>query len=55
VNDEAILFDTASELDEDRATAGAYSNVSTDKLKLLTSTVPGILIVFIISLMVFID
>lgn len=35
-----FFLDTASELDEDRATAGAYSNVSTDKLKLLTSTQP---------------
>lgn len=55
MNDEAILLDTASELDEDTATAGAYSNVSKDKLKLFTSTVPGILIVSIISLMVFMD
>jgi hypothetical protein len=38
VNDEAISLDTVSELDEERATAGAYSNVSTNKLQLLTRT-----------------
>jgi hypothetical protein len=35
---EAISLNTASELDEERATASAYSNVSTNKLKLLTRT-----------------
>jgi len=38
VNDQAISLDTASELDEERATAGAYSNVNTNKLQLLTRT-----------------
>jgi hypothetical protein len=38
VNDEAISLDTASELDEVRATEGAYNNVSTNKLKLFTRT-----------------
>lgn len=56
VTDGAISLDSASELDEDRVTADAYSNASRSRVKTAHKhTIPGLLVVSIISLAVLVD